>query len=200
MERTLDQARTRVLVFCASSRSCHPDYHAAASRLGRLLAEARLSIVYGGGATGSMGALADAALAAGGRVVGVQPQFMYDLEWAHPGLTQLHRVQDMQERKRRMLELSDAVVVLPGGSGTFEELFEFLTAKRLGIFFGPIVLVNQRGFFDPCLALLERCIDEAFMDSRHREMWTVVGAVDEVVPRLEEAPQWSAQARSFAAL
>lgn len=190
----------RVLVFCASSRRCHPAYHELARRLGEALAKAGLPIIYGGGGAGSMGALADGALAVGGEVVGIQPRFMTELEWAHNGLSALHMVEDMQERKRRMIESCDAVVALPGGSGTFEELFEVITAKRLGIFCGPIVLVNQRAFFDPCVALLERCIEESFMDERHRNMWQVVERVEEVIPAIQSAPGWSPEARQFASL
>jgi uncharacterized protein (TIGR00730 family) len=189
-----------VLVFCASSRSCDPIYHEVAARLGRILARASMTIVYGGGAEGSMGALADAALAAGGEVVGIQPRFMRELEWSHGRLTALHVVEDMQERKRRMLECADAVVALPGGSGTFEELFEAITAKRLGFFLNPIILVNQRSFFDPCIAMLERCVEERFMDCRHREMWQVVAEPEQVPRAIEVAAPWDESARGFAAI
>ncbi len=190
----------RILVFCASSGRCDPAYHDEARRLGELLAEAGLSIVYGGGGVGSMGALADGALSRSGEVVGIQPHFMAELEWSHPGISALHLVDDMQERKRRMLASCDAVVALPGGTGTLEELYETLTAKRLGNFHGPVVLVNQRGFFDPCIAMLERCVEESFMDDRHRELWQVVERVDEVIDTLRNAPAWPADARRFASL
>ena len=125
-------ANMRVCVYCASSRQCDPIYHQAAARLGRELALAGHTTVYGGGSVGSMGYLADAALAAGGRVIGVIPSFMHDLEWAHRGLTELLVVNDMHERKRLMIDSVAAVVALPGGCGTFEELFEAITWKRLG--------------------------------------------------------------------
>jgi uncharacterized protein (TIGR00730 family) len=157
-------------------------------------------VVYGGGASGSMGALADAALAAGGEVVGIVPGFMRDLEWSHDRLSALHVVDDMQERKRRMLAQADALVTLPGGSGTFEELFESISAKRLGIYLNPIVIVNQRGFFDPCIEMLDRCIDQRFMDPRHRSMWSVVEDVEEVLDAIDASPDWSEDARSFAAV
>ena len=119
---TPGQTERSVLVFCASSASCHPAYHDAAAALGQALARAGDTLIYGGGAVGSMGAMADAALAQGGSVVGVIPHFMCELEWAHPGLTELQIVDDMHERKREMLRRADAIVALPGGSGTFEEL------------------------------------------------------------------------------
>ncbi len=187
-----------VLVFCASSRSCEPVYHEAVARLGAILAGSGRHLVYGGGAVGSMGALADAALAAGGRVTGILPRFMAELEWGHSGLTQLHLVDGMHERKQRMVEACDAVVALPGGSGTFEELFEVMTLKRLGLFCGPIVLVDTRGFFQPLVALLESSIRERFMDERHRAMWQLIDAAEDVVTALESAPRWTPDARQFA--
>ena len=188
----------RVCVYCASSRQTDPAFGEAAARLGALLAAEGITIVYGGGAVGSMGALADAALAGGGRVVGVLPRFMYDLEWGHPGLTELRVVNDIHERKRLMIEEVDALVALPGGCGTLEELLEAITWKRLGLHVHPIVLVNLRGFFDPLVAQLERCVDERFMDERHREMWTVVAGADDVVAAIRSAPRWSTDARRFA--
>jgi uncharacterized protein (TIGR00730 family) len=190
-------ART-VCVYCASSARCAPDYHDAARRLGSALAEAGYTIVYGGGATGSMGAVADGALARGGRVIGVLPRFMQELEWGHDRLTELHLVDDMRTRKHEMLSRSDGVVALPGGSGTLEELLEAISLKRLGIFLGPIVLVNTRGFFDPLLGLLETAVAERFMDERHLAMWQVVKEPEEVPGALAAAPAWSEDARRFA--
>lgn len=191
-------APRQVLVFCASSRSCNPLFHAAAAELGRALVRAGDSILYGGGGVGSMGALADAALAEGGRVVGIQPRFMQELEWTHAGLSELVLVEDMQERKREMLRRADAIVTLPGGSGTFEELFDALTAKRLGLFPRPIVIVNQDGFFDPLFALLQRSIDERFMHEAHGTMWQPVDHVHEVLAAIHGARVWPADAIGFA--
>ena len=190
----------RVCVYCASSRQSDPVYAGAARRLGAALAASGIAIVYGGGSVGSMGALADGALAAGGTVIGVLPRFMYDLEWGHPGLTELRIVNDLHERKRLMIEEVDAVIALPGGSGTLEELLEAITWKRLGFYFNPIVLVNVGGFFDPLLAQLERCVAERFMDPRHRQMWIAVAEPDDVVEAIHAAPPWDRNARSFAAV
>ncbi|MFZ1099380.1 MAG: TIGR00730 family Rossman fold protein [Steroidobacteraceae bacterium] len=189
-----------VCVYCASSRQAHPDYRAAAHRLGEVLANAGIGIIYGGGAVGSMGALADGALARGGRVTGILPQFMADLEWGHRRLTELQLVEDLRTRKHLMLTLSQAAIALPGGSGTLEELLEAITLKRLGLYVNPIVLVNTRAFFAPLLALLEQAVSERFMDPRHLDMWQVVATPEEVPEALASAPAWSAQARSFAAL
>jgi uncharacterized protein (TIGR00730 family) len=188
----------RVCVYCASSTEAHPDHYAAARTLGRLLAEEGITIVYGGGSVGSMGILADAALAAGGRLIGILPKFMNDLEWGHKSLTELRLVDDMHHRKRMMIEESDAVVALPGGSGTFEELLEAITWKRLGLYVGPIVIVNVRGFYNPLRALLDRAVEERFMDERHRQMWTFVDRPEDVLGAIRSAPEWSAEARTFA--
>ena len=188
----------RVCVYCASSTEAHPDHYAAARTLGRVLAENGITIVYGGGSVGSMGALADAALAAGGQLIGILPKFMNDLEWGHKSLTELRLVDDMHHRKRMMIEESDAIVALPGGSGTFEELLEAITWKRLGLVVSPIVIVNVRGFYDPLRALLDAAIAEKFMDERHREMWTFVNSPEDVLAAIRAAPEWTADARAFA--
>lgn len=198
--RAAQPVERAVCVYCASSRSAHADYRAAAYRLGEVLAAAGLGIVYGGGAVGSMGALADGALGKGGRVVGILPRFMAELEWGHPGLSGLELVEDMRTRKHLMLTRSDAAIALPGGSGTLEELLEAITLKRLGLYLKPIVLVNTRGFFAPLLALLEHAVAERFMDRRHLGMWQVVAHPEEVPAALAAAPAWSAEARSFAAV
>jgi uncharacterized protein (TIGR00730 family) len=187
-----------VCVFCASSRACDPAYLEAAGRLGTALAGERWRVVYGGGAVGLMGALADAAIGAGGSVVGVLPRFMDAVEWGHDGVSEMRLVDDMHERVRTMKELSDAFVALPGGCGTFDELFQALTWKRLGLHVGPIVIVNVRGFFDPCLDLLNRSISERFMHERHAGMWSVVDAPEAVPDAIRRAPAWDEDAIGFA--
>ncbi len=190
----------RVCVYCASSRQCDPLYHQAAVRLGRELARAGVTLVYGGGSVGSMGHLAAAALEAGGRVVGVIPQFMYDLEWAHRGLSELVVVNDMHERKRLMIDAVDAVVAMPGGCGTFEELFEAITWKRLGLFGGAIVIVNTADFYRPLVELLELSVERRFMDRRHLQMWSVVEEPEQVLEAIRSAQPWPHENRRFAAL
>jgi len=145
-----------------------------------------------------MGALADAALAAGGRLVGILPRFMDDLEWGHKSLTELRIADDIHQRKRWMIEDVDAVVALPGGSGTFEELLEAITWKRLGLYLGAIVIVNVRGFYDPLRELLERAMAERFMDARHRDMWAFVEGPERVLEAIRAQPPWSPEARAFA--
>jgi uncharacterized protein (TIGR00730 family) len=189
-----------ICVYCASSSACDAVYHDVARRLGSLLAERGYSIIYGGGAVGSMGALADGAIAGGGSIIGVLPKFMQELEWGHPRLTELRIVEDMRVRKHMMLSESDGVVALPGGSGTLEELFEAMTLKRLGLYTKPIVLVNTRNYFQPLIELLEHAITERFMDRRHFEMWQLVDSPEDVPAALENAPPWSEAARDFAAV
>src|SRR5579862_4478283 len=177
----------RVCVYCASSQRCDVAYLEAAERLGRHLARHQATLVYRGGGVGAMARLADGALTAGGTAVGILPRFMQDLEWGHPQLTELHIVEDMRERKHRMLLGADAVVALAGGCGTLEELFEAITLKRLGLYLGPIVLVNTRGFYDRVVALLENCIAEHFMDARHRDIWTMVNEPEDVMEAIKSA-------------
>ena len=190
----------KVCVYCASSRSAHADHRQAAERLGRILARNGSTLVYGGGSVGTMGAVANGALAEGGSVIGVLPRFMYDLEWGHTGLTELLLVDDMHARKRLMISEVDAIVALPGGSGTYEELLEAITWKRLGLHVHPIVLLNTRDAFDPFVALMDRVIDENFMHERHRAMWEVVERPEDVLGAIANAPVWSSEARGFAQL
>ncbi len=187
-----------VLVFCASSSACDPAFHDAAAALGGAIARAGNTLVYGGGAVGSMGALADSALAEGGSVLGIIPRFMRELEWAHSGLSELRLVEDMQQRKRDMLSTSDAIITLPGGSGTFEELFEAITAKRLGLFPNPIVILNQGGFYDPLFQLLESSVSKRFMHEAHLELWRAVERVEEILPAIDAAAGWPTNALEFA--
>lgn len=189
----------RICVYCASSNSCDPEYHAAARELGVRLAAAGHQIVYGGGARGSMGALADGALGAGGQVHGVLPHFMNEIEWGHRGLSGLELVDDMRTRKHRMLERADAVIALPGGSGTLEELFEALTLKRLGLLPIPILLVDTRGFYTQLEALLVRCVEERFMAREHLAMWRRVADPEAALAALAEGSSWPADALRFAA-
>jgi uncharacterized protein (TIGR00730 family) len=188
----------RICVYAASSQQCDEAYREAAFQLGALLAGAGCCVVYGGGSVGSMGAVADGALSAGGQVIGIIPRFMADLEWGHAGLTQLELVEDMRERKHRLLTGSDAVVALPGGCGTLEELFEAITLKRLGLYFNPIVLLNTRNFYTPLQAFLSQVIGERFMNPEHAAMWSLVDAPDQVLPQIRKTPKWDENARDYA--
>lgn len=191
----------RICIYAASSDYAPSQYTADAHRLGVLLAHAGCEIVYGGGSRGSMGAVADGALSAGGKVIGILPRFMADLEWGHPGLTRLELVEDMRERKHRLLTDSDAVVALPGGCGTLEELFEAITLKRLGLYCNPILLLNTRNYWTPLLKFMdEQVIAERFLNPEHRGIWALADTPADVLPTLASAPRWSADARDYAAV
>lgn len=161
--RTKPRSFRRIAVFCGASSGSDPDIITAAQEMGRSIAHRGIGIVFGGGHVGLMGAVADAALEAGGEVVGVIPAFMVEKELAHERLSELITVRDMHERKMRMHELSDAVVALPGGFGTMDELYELLTWRQLGIHDKPIGLLNVKGFYDPLLAQAERMKRDGFL-------------------------------------
>src|SRR5690606_19296145 len=187
-------------VYAASSSRVAPEFHAAARALGESLAAEGCSIVYGGGSQGLMGSLADGALSKGGEVVGILPRFMADLEWGHPGLTHLELVEDMRERKHKLLTGSDAVVVLPGGCGTLEELFEAITLKRLGIYFNPIVLLNTHGYWDRLVGFMDQVIEQRFMNPDHRAMWQTAAAPGDVLDVIAATPPWREDARDYASV
>jgi uncharacterized protein (TIGR00730 family) len=188
----------RICVYAASSAQVNPEYLDTAYALGELLAKSGHSIVYGGGSQGLMGAVANGALAHGGDVIGILPRFMADLEWGHPGLTELHLVEDMRERKHQLLADSDAVIALPGGCGTLEELFEAITLKRLGIYFSPIILLNTRNYYTALQTFMQQVIDEKFMNTEHVAMWSLVDAVEDVLPKILSTPKWREDARDYA--
>jgi len=190
----------KVCVYCASSNQCDPVYSRAAKDLGKELARKGITIIYGGGANGLMGKLADAALTEGGEVIGILPKFMIDMEWGHENLTKLVLVDTLHDRKRMMIEDVDAIIALPGGCGTLEELLESITLKRLGIYFKPIIIVNINGFYDHLLGQLDHSIGEHFMRPQHREMWTVIDKIENVIETIINVPSWDSNARSFAAL
>jgi uncharacterized protein (TIGR00730 family) len=159
-----------VCVFCGSSSRARDPYFEAARRAGAEIARRGLRLVYGGAAVGLMGALADAALAAGGEVFGVIPQSLVDKEIAHPRLARMHVVESMHDRKALMSELADAFLALPGGLGTLDELFETLTWAQLGFHHKPLALLNTEGFFDDLLRFLDRAVRDGFLHPAHRGM------------------------------
>ncbi|CAN5366833.1 TIGR00730 family Rossman fold protein [soil metagenome] len=159
-----------IAVFCGSNFGTSPDYRAAAEALGREIASRGLTLVYGGTHKGLMGATADAALAAGGTVVGIINQRLHDRGHLHPALTRYEVAVDMRARKARMSELADAFVALPGGLGTLEELFEAATLTQLGDHSKACGALNVRGFYDPMRAMLDRAVEDGFMKKEHRDM------------------------------
>lgn len=181
----------RICVFCGSRPGNRPEYLEAARELGRLLAERQIGLVYGGASVGMMGALANAVLRGGGEAIGVIPESLVRRELAHDDLTELRVVNSMHERKALMAELSDAVIALPGGFGTFEELFETITWSQLGIHRKAIGLLNVGGFYDGLLNLVEHAIEEGFVMSADREMFLHATTPDVLLDRLVgyEPPQ-----------
>ena len=160
----------RICVFCGSSSGTEEAYVRSAQEVGRLLAARGIELVYGGGKVGLMGAVADACLHAGGRVIGVIPQLLVDKEVAHSGLTELRVVQTMHERKALMADLADAFLALPGGYGTWDELCEVLTWSQIGIQQKASAILNVNGYYDPLLAMADRAVSEGFLRDIHREL------------------------------
>ena len=178
-----------VCVFCGSREGNDPAYRAAAVRFGTLLGERGVRLIYGGGSIGLMGVLAEAALAAGGEVVGVIPDFLMKYEISHSRLTDLVITGSMHDRKRRMFEMADGFVVLPGGLGTLDETFEIVTWKQLRLHDAPIVVLDVGGFWAPLRALIDAIVAGGFAHEAIAELFTVVASVDDVFPALESAPE-----------
>ncbi len=171
----------KACIFCASSEKASPYYMAEARQLGERLVSEGWGIVYGGGSTGLMGAVADGVLDCGGSVTGVIPHFMVEVEWQHKGVADMRLTDDMSERKQMMIRLSDAIVVLPGSTGTMDELFEAASDKKLGLHQKPIVILNSRGFFDHTFAQLKLMVDENLMTNRHLDVITEAKTIDDVI-------------------
>ena len=152
----------------------------------------------GGGGRGVMVHLADVIIDNGGKFKGISPKFMQDIEWTHKRLEKLELVDTMHERKSKFLENIDAVIALPGGCGTLDELIEAITLKRLGLFLKPIVIINTQGFYNPLLQMLERCVDQNLMDKRHLKMWNVVDETNNIVDIIRDIPDWTYDSLKFA--
>jgi len=174
-----------IAVFCASASGADPAYQAAAEDLGRALAARNIGVIYGGAKVGLMCAVAESALAHGGRVVGVIPEVLVDLEVAHNSISELHVVDTMHTRKALMGEKSDAFLIMPGGFGTLEEMFEVLAWQTLRLHNKPIVLLNIHGFYDRLLAFLDHAVTEGMLKQKSREILLVAGSVHDVFPLLK---------------
>jgi len=188
----------KVCVYCSSSSKIDKIYFDATEKLANEFIKEKVQVVYGGGGNGLMGHLADIIIDNGGKIKGISPKFMQDIEWTHKRLTDLEIVTTMHQRKTKFLEDIDAVVALPGGCGTLDELIEAITLKRLGIFTKPIVIINTNGYYDPLIQMLERCVTQNFMDKRHLEMWSIVENSDQVLPSIKNTDDWNRDALNFA--
>jgi uncharacterized protein (TIGR00730 family) len=162
-----------ILVYCGANAGNKPVYRDAAIALGNLFVQEKITLVYGGGSIGIMGIIADSMLGAGGKVIGVIPDFLNVKEVGHTGLTEMHVVQSMHERKAKMETLCDGVIVLPGGYGTFDEMFEMLTWSQLGLHRKPIGILNVNGYYDPLLAQLDKMVEEGFLSVNNRKLLIV---------------------------
>ena len=181
--------RKSICVFCGSANSQNIAYGEAARRVAIEMAARELILVYGAGDVGLMGILADAMLAAGGLVIGYIPRALIDREVAHHGITELHVVETMHERKAHMADRASAFLALPGGYGTLDELFEILTWAQLGIHNKPIGLLNVQGFFDPLLTWIDQAVREGFLRPKHRDLLLVDAEPERLVQRLVSAPE-----------
>jgi uncharacterized protein (TIGR00730 family) len=170
-----------IAVFCASASGTDPIYREAAEQLGRTLAEKGIGLIYGGATVGLMSAVAESCLSAGGRVVGVIPEVLVDLEVAHHGITELHITDTMHTRKALMGEKADAFLILPGGYGTFEEMFEVLAWQTLKLHQKPILLLNINGFYDPLLIFLDHCVTQGMLKPKNREILLVADTVEDAL-------------------
>jgi uncharacterized protein (TIGR00730 family) len=177
-----------IAVFCASADGSQPVYRAAAEQLGRALAIHNIGLIYGGANVGLMKAVADATLAASGKVIGVIPEVLVDLEVAHHGVTELHVTSTMHTRKALMGEKADAFIALPGGFGTFEELFEVLAWHTLKLHTKPILLLNTNGFYDKLLTFLDHCVAEGMLKATNRELLLVANTVEDALTQLQLHP------------
>lgn len=190
----------KICVYCASSAKVDQAYFDATEQLALELLKENVEFVYGGGAVGLMGKLADTVLAHGGKIKGIIPAFMHEVEWTHPNVTEIVITETMAERKAAFLVDIDAIVALPGGTGTLEELMETISLKRLGLFTKPIIILNTRNFYAPLKEMLEKCVRENFMKEKHLEMWTFVNEPQEVLPAIKAAGEWDKNALKFAAV
>ena len=188
----------KVCVFAASSSRVDGEYSEAASSLGKLLARENMEVVFGGGGIGLMGILADTVLRENGKITGVIPEFMKNEGWGHDSISEMVITSGMSERKNKMFEMSDGVVALPGGIGTLEELTEAITLKQLGLFRGPVIILNISGFYDHFIAFLEHMVETRFMRYEHKRIWEVVDTPEGVIKALSAYDGWTEDFRKIA--
>ncbi|MDQ1332970.1 MAG: hypothetical protein QG576_1005 [Bacteroidota bacterium] len=187
-----------ICIFAASSSRIDKEYGITAARLGSLLAKSGMDVVFGGGGIGLMGKLADAVLAEGGKITGVIPEFMKEEGWGHSGVKDMIITVDMNERKKQMFSMADAVVAMPGGIGTLEELTEAITLKQLSLFEGPIIILNTKGYYDSLFRFIDNMIETNFMRFEHKGIWEIVNTPEEVITALGKQVRGNVQWRRIA--
>jgi uncharacterized protein (TIGR00730 family) len=188
----------RICVFASSSSRIDNEYSKAATKLGSLLAKAKMDVVYGGGGIGLMGKLADAVLENGGTITGVIPSFMKDEGWDHSDVKEMIITQDMGERKKQMFSMADAIVALPGGVGTLEELTEAITLKQLGLYKGAIIILNTLDYYKSLIDFLEHMVSGNFLRYEHKGMWEIASTPEEVMEYISRKNNWLNNPRSIA--
>ena len=188
----------KVCIYCASSQKIDPKYFKATEKIAKVLVKNQITVVYGGGAKGLMGQLADTVLMEGGRIIGIMPKFMKEVEFHHKDVNEFIFTADMHERKKQFMVGVDALITLPGGCGTFEELMEAITLKRLGLFTKPILILNLDGYYDPLISMLEKAIENKFMRKEHRDIWTIFENPETVLEAIQNSKPWSKEALHIA--
>lgn len=188
----------KICVYCASSPNIKQAFFDATETLAKCFVEHDIELVFGGGSKGLMGKLADTVIKHNGKIKGIMPQFMNEVEWAHKGVSDFEFTETMHQRKARFLENIDGLVALPGGCGTLEELLEAITLKRLGQFTKPIVILNTDNYYKPLKDMLNQSVEEKFMDVKHLDMWRFVDEPEDVINALINAPSWHSGAINFA--
>lgn len=191
--------RKKVTIYCASSPSIASTFFEAAETLATLLAQQGVEIVYGAGRQGLMGCIADNIMLHGGKAIGVIPEFMVERDWCHKGLSQLIVTSDMHSRKETMAQMGEAAIALPGGCGTLEELLEIITWKQLGLYTHPIIILNTSGYYDPLLQMLQKAIDNKFMQEKHSSLWYTASTPQEVMDALDKIDEWDTAIGKFTA-
>jgi len=191
---------TTLCVFCASSSKVDQEYIEAAHGLANICTTNNIHVLYGGGASGLMGALASCVLENKGKITGIIPNFMIEMKWAHAEVNEMVIVEDMRERKRRLIENVDAVVALPGGVGTLEELLEVITLKQLGLFTKPIIIINTNGFYNSLLKLFDEMVEKRFMHDENRKIWITIDHPSKLLEAYNNSELWDSEAINKAAL
>ena len=189
-----------IAVYCASSNKVRASFVEAAETLGAIFASHGIRLVYGDGGIGLMAAVAKGVLDAGGEAIGVIPRFMVEQGWNNPRSTETIVTETMHERKATICNISDAMVALPGGIGTFEELLECLTWKQLGLHNNPVVILNTDGYYDSLLSCIDLMVEEQMMRPIHKDMYVVVSTPEEVLPAILGGPEWDPSTRRLAAI
>ena len=189
-----------ILTYAASSGLLPQIYVDGAIELGSMAAQRGHTIINGAGRTGLMGAVTKGAMQAGGKAIGVIPKFMIEHGWQHTGMTELVITEDMHERKEQMASRSDAVIALPGGVGTMEELLEIITWKQLGLYLKPIIILNIDHYFDPLLQQMSKAIEQNFMRNFHNRLWNVAETPEEAITLCETTPMWDPGLTKYAAI